>query len=245
MIRSFLLILTLFTLNINLLASSEDEFWKAINSGDYQKCASIGEELAQSKIDYLYLTAVSNHMIYDYLTFSGMSEYYKQTVHGDYSSLSKLLSLHYQENNFNSNNLLGIIKNSLTEIQLKEAEWYFKKSLQLEANNSIANNYLSMIENIKGNYDQAIKHSKKSIKLNPNYPEPYNNLTFSYYKQGMEQMAIDNLVICMQNCPKNNSSTYINYIQLACEEVVVMNGNLMFGAPRFKEPKVREELIKT
>jgi len=230
-------------LALNTFASSEKDFWESYKKTDFKTASMIGEKLGESNIDYLFLSSVCNHNNYDYNLYYQKSDYYHHIKNGDYSTLEKLLKENYDEKNYSINNLMGIIKNLIPEINLNSAQSYFNKSGELKSNNPIAHNYLSMIYIQNGEIDKGIELAQMAIKEDNTYPEPYNNLTFGYYKKGENKKATDNLIECMKKCPKNTNSTFINFIQLSCKEVVLLVNNTMIGVLGFEKDTDREYLF--
>lgn len=225
------------------LTYGQETFWKLLLSEKYSEASIEAEKLAQKQSDYLYLAAVCSHLNYDYNRYYQLSEYYMNQVQGNLVSLKKTIETNYDNSNYVSNNFTGIIKQLNPSIQLNTAQSYFSHSLELESTNPIAHNYLAMISIQNEDYDQGIYHSKKAIEFDKTYPEAYNNLAFGLFKTGDTKSAVEFLLLCLKNCPKNTYSTYTNYIQLACEEVVIMVDNSMFGAPGFTKSEDRERLI--
>jgi tetratricopeptide (TPR) repeat protein len=230
-------------LALNAFASSEKNFWESYKKADFKTASVIGEKLGESNIDYLFLSSVCNHNNYDYDLYYQKSDYYHHVKNGNYSTLEKLLKENYDEHDYSINNLMGIIKNLIPAINLDPAESYFNKSLGLKSNNPIAHNYLSMIYIQNGEIDKGIELAQIAIKEENTYPEPYNNLTFGYYKKGENKKATDNLIECMKMCPKNTNSTFINFIQLSCKDVVLLVNNTMIGVPGFEKDSDREHLF--
>jgi Flp pilus assembly protein TadD len=230
-------------LALNAFAGSEKDFWESYKKADFETASIIGEKLGESNIDYLFLSSVCNHNKYDYDLYYQKSDYYHHVKNGNYSSLEKLLKENYIENDYSINNLMGIIKNLIPELKLNSAQSYFNKSVDLKSDNPIAHNYLSMIYIQNGEIDKGIELAKTAIKEDNTYPEPYNNLTFGYYKKGENKKATENLIECMKMCPKNTNSTYINFIQLSCKEVVLLVNNTIIGVPGFEFDSDREHLF--
>ncbi|MBD0404067.1 tetratricopeptide repeat protein [Flammeovirga sp. EKP202] len=239
-----LLLISFLVISTNIFANSEKKFWKLFKSSKLDKASVVAEKIGKSNIDYLYLSAICNHLNYDYSLFYQKSDYFHHMKNGNYETLEKLLKDNYAENDYTLNNLLGIIKNSISSINLQSAQSYFEKSIALESNNPIAHNYLSMIYIQNGDIEKGIAAAQTAIKQNSNYPEPYNNLAFAYYQKGENKMAIDQLIECMKMCPKNTNSTYMSFIQLSCEEVVLLVNNIMGGVPGFTNDADREYLLQ-
>lgn len=170
-------------LALNAFASSEKDFWESYKKTDFKTASMIGEKLGESNIDYLFLSSVCNHNGYDYGLYYQKSDYYHHVKNGNYSTLEKLLKENYDEQDYSINNLMGIIKKLIPAISLNSAESYFNKSLDLKSYNPIAHNYLSMIYIQNGEIDKGIELAQIAIKEDSTYPEPYNNLTFGYYKK--------------------------------------------------------------
>lgn len=222
----------------------QEKFWQLLLSEQYEAVSIEAEKLAEEQFEYLYLAAVCSHLNYDYDRYHQFSNYYLNEIRGNLANLKIVVDDYYDASNYVSNNLIGIIKQLNPSIELNAAASYFERSLELHSTNPIAHNYLAMMSIQEGAYDKGIVHAKKAIEYDKEYPEPYNNLAFGLYQQGETESAIVNLILCLKNCPKNTYSTYINYINLACEEVVIMVDNSMFGAPGFTNPEYRERLIK-
>lgn len=238
-----LLFIGLLVLSLNTFANSENEFWENYKKTDFKSASLIGEKLSKTNIDYLFLSAVCNHNNYDYDSFYQKSDYYHHIKSGDYSSLENLLNNKYEEEDYSINNLLGIIKNLIPSLNLNSAQSYFELSVKLKSENPIAHNYLSMIHIKNGEIDKGIELAQMAIKEDNTYPEAYNNLTFGYYKKGESKKATDNLIECMKMCSKNTNSTFINFIQLSCKEVVLLVNNAMIGVPGFENDSDRDHLI--
>ncbi len=241
-------ILTLFLaftiLTINSFAVSENEFWSNYSNRNFKKASEIGESLGESNLDYLYLSAICNQNLYDYGLFHQKSDYYHYMMKGNYSSLKELLEKNYSPDNYVLNNLLGMVKVFVPDIGLESSDSYFYKSLKLQSENSVAHNYLSMSLIQNGEIEKGIEFAKLAIKENPTYPEAYNNLTFGYYYKNETEKAINTLIDCMRICPVNTNSTYINFIQLACKEVLLLVNNTMIGVPGYSDDAVRAKLLK-
>lgn len=230
-------------LSFNAFASSENVFWESYKKTDFKTASLIAEKLGERNIDYLFLSAVCNHNSYDYDLYYQKSNYYHQIKNGNYSTLEKLLKENYDEKDYSINNLMGIIKNLIPSINLNSAQYYFEQSIALKSENPIAHNYLSKIYIQDGKIDKGIEFAQIAIKEDNTYPEPYNNLTFGYYKKRENKKAIDNLIECMKMCPQNTNSTFINFIQLSCKEVVLLVNNTMVGVPGFEKESDREHLF--
>ena len=239
--RSFSLILVLLT--INAFSNTENEFWAAYKKGDNVTAALIGEKLGETNLDYLYLSAICNHNNYDYDAYYEKSDYYHEQKQNDYASLETLLAKNFDQKDPALNNLMGMIKHLIPGIRLNSAQSYFETSITLKSNNPIAHNYLSMIFLKNNEFDKAIEMAQLAIKEDNTYPEPYNNLAFSYYKQGDKAKATAKLLECMKMCPKNTSSTYINFIQLSCKEIVLLVHGQMMGVPGFNDDAARDHVI--
>lgn len=240
--RRITLFLALTILTINSFAN-EREFWNNYSNRNFKKASEIGESLGESNLDYLFLSAICNQNLYDYGLYHQKSDYYHYMMKGNYSSLKELLEKNYKPDNYVLNNLLGMVKVFVPDIGLESSDSYFYKSLKLKSENSVAHNYLSMSLIQKGEIEKGIEFAKLAIKENPTYPEAYNNLTFGYYYKKETEKAIDILIDCMKNCPVNTNSTYINFIQLACKEVLLLLNNTMIGVPGYADDAVRTKLL--
>ncbi|WP_421876307.1 tetratricopeptide repeat protein [Marinoscillum sp.] len=226
------------------LSNGQDTFWKLLSKEEYAEASKEAENLANEEFDYLYLAAICSHLNYDYNRYYQFSDYYLSQVQGESKRLTEILKSNYDESSYIINNYVGVVKQLNPSVELNSPEYYFTRSLDLKKTNPIAHNYMSMISIQNGQFNKGIEHAKKSISFDTAYPEPYNNLAFGLYKTGDKEGAVDYLLECLKKCPKNTNSTYMNYIQLACEEVVLMVDNSMFGAPGFTKNEDREELIE-
>ena len=235
-----IIILGFLILSLNAFANNEKDFWVSYKQNDLKSASLIGEKLGDTNVDYLFLSAICNHNEYDYDLYHQKADYYHSVKNGNYITLQKIFDEHFEEGDYSINNLMGIIKTLIPSIDLNSAQSYFEKSVLLKSNNPIAHNYLSMIYIQNGELDKGIELAKLAIKEDHTYPEPYNNLTFGYYKKGDNKKAIDNLIECMKMCPKNTNSTYINFIQLSCKEVVLLVNNTMVGVPGFEKDLDRD-----
>lgn len=68
--------------------------------------------------------------------------------------------------------LLGTVKKFLPMIELSPASVYFKKSIEINSNNPIAYNELSMIYGSDGDYSNSIICAEKAINISPKFPDP-------------------------------------------------------------------------
>ncbi len=233
----------LLTLSIHCFGIEEKDFWKSYSQQDFKKACETGELLGKQNVDYLFLSAICNHNMYDYDNYHQKSNYYHSVKNSDYSTLKQLLDKHYSETDFSINNLFGITKSLIPAIDIKPAQNYFEKSLSVKSQNPVAHNYLSMTYIQNGDIDKGIEFAQLAVNENKTYPEPYNNLAFGYFKKDNTSKATDILIECMKNCPKNTRSTFINYIQLSCKEVVLLVNNTMIGVPGFTKDSDREKMI--
>ncbi len=238
-----LLIFIGFNIIATITFASVSNFWDSYKSEDYKKASELGIVLSEGNFDYLFLSAICDHNIYDYQSFHEKSDYYKYVSNGNYSSLKDLLIGVYDSGSYVINNLIGMVKVFLPEIQLDDAQNYFFRSLEINARNPVALNYLSMISIQQGQVAEGLSFAKQSIEENPAYPEPYNNLAFGCFQENELQEAIDILIECMKMCPLNTNSTYVNFIQLACEEVVLLVGDELIGVPGYKKDVDRTKLF--
>ncbi|MEQ9286908.1 MAG: tetratricopeptide repeat protein [Cyclobacteriaceae bacterium] len=225
-------------------SNGQDKFWKLLSKEEYAEASKEAENLANEEFDYLYLAAVCSHLNYDYDQYYQFSDYYLSQAQGESKGLTEILKSNYDESSYVINNYVGVVKQLNPSVELNSPDYYFTRSLDLKKTNPIAHNYMSMISIQNGQFKKGIEHAKKSISFDATYPEPYNNLAFGLFKTGDKEGAVDCLLQCLKKCPKNTNSTYMNYIQLACEEVVLMVDNLMFGAPGFTKNEDREVLIE-
>lgn len=222
----------------------QDKFWKLLSKEEYAKASEQAENLSNEDFDYLYLAAICSHLNFDYQRYYQLSDYYLNQVQGDSKGLTNILKSNYDKSSYVINNYVGVVTQLNPAVKLNSPDYYFTRSLDLEKTNPIAHNYLSLIAIQNGQFTKGIEHAKQSINFDSAYPEPYNNLAFALFKTGDKEGAVDYLLECLKNCPKNTNSTYINFIQLACEEVMIMVDNLFYGAPGFKKKEDREELIE-
>ncbi len=224
--------------------AAEGKFWAAVSQNDFKSAGELGASVAEYVPDYLYLAAVSNHLAYEYEMYYRMREVYFQFRGKELFELELLLQKKYDETNPYVNNLYGVIQYNLKDLNLRSPEHYFNQTLKLDPSNSVANNYLSLIEVNNRNYDKAIKLSQESIKSDSTYPEPYNNLAYCLDQKGQQKEALELLVTCMRKCPKNTVSTYMNFIGLACESQVVQYGDVMYEAPGFKNAEFLKSTLE-
>jgi len=86
---------------------------------------------------------------------------------------------------FNKGDFLGIIG------FYEEAEYEFKKALEIYPSFSQAHNNLGMIYFIKGRYDEAMQEFKEAIRINPRFSQAYYNLGRIYERRGEKRKAMD------------------------------------------------------
>ncbi|MFH0997704.1 MAG: tetratricopeptide repeat protein [Pseudomonadota bacterium] len=81
----------------------------------------------------------------------------------------------------------------LTSFQIRHWEnniTLFEHALKATSENFVAHNNLGISLAEKGNFDEAIVHYHKAIRIFPSFCDPYFNLGFTSYKQGEIQEAI-------------------------------------------------------
>ena len=61
---------------------------------------------------------------------------------------------------------------------LKSAEYYLDKSIELLKKNPFAYHYLAMIYNQQDKIEKSLEFSEKAIGYKPDFPEPY--VTYAY-----------------------------------------------------------------
>ena len=86
-------------------------------------------------------------------------------------------------------NILGAIYSMLLEPE--QAEYYYKKSIEINPNYDGAYSNLATCYRGKGNFELAIEFFNKALKINPNNSEAYNNLGLVYKDLGNSDKAIE------------------------------------------------------
>ncbi|WP_419420138.1 tetratricopeptide repeat protein [Legionella sp. D16C41] len=84
---------------------------------------------------------------------------------------------------------------------LIQAVTYFKKALQLDANNPILYNNLANTYKKNHQFDEAICNYQKAITLEPTYAQAHNNLASTYAVLGQHQQALAHYHHALKNAP--------------------------------------------
>ena len=99
----------------------------------------------------------------------------------------------------------------------EKAKNLFLKSIKEDKNNYLSYFYLGYYEqDLKGNMEKAVEYYKQSIKINPEYPMSYNNLSDSYRLIGNDNEAnkiIEQLISLFPDFPETYYQAGIKYMQ--------------------------------
>jgi len=77
--------------------------------------------------------------------------------------------------------------------KLKEAEEYFKKSIEIDSSDHALAYNVGEILFVAGKTDDAIKYYQLAIRINPDWPKSYAQLGYAYLNKGDTKAAIENL----------------------------------------------------
>ncbi len=240
-------ILMLLVYSISFSNKKEEEnFWNNYMQGNYKTAAEIAKKLGKENNSYYMISSVCYHFINDYLSMHLTKNAF------DLNNTQKLyMMLKSKEEKYKTNYqiylLLGTVKKFLPMIELRPSSVYFKKSIDINSNNPVAYNELSMIYASEGDYSNSIICAEKAINISPNFPEPYNNLAYAYYKLGNKSKAIDILIECMNKCDLLPNNTFQSLINLGCVSginTIAPNGEvLIVEVPVIKDEEVYKRLI--
>ena len=250
-----IIILTLFTfLFINpkylyaISQEGEELFWHFILSGDYKKAAEVGIKIGNEIPEYYFLSSICYHNIFKYSNYYFLKKKYLQLAESN-SYLKKILEEKEIQNktNFQIYLVLGMTKQFLPEINLKEARSYFNKSISINENNPYAFNYLSLINLREENLSNTIQYAEKAIKLKSDFPEPYGNLAVAYAKNGDFDKSMHILLDCFNKCPivpKNHFESLVNLVSKS-EIRDVSSIGYLGPVPVIKDADTRKTIINS
>lgn len=224
----------------------EEKFWSNYIQGNYKTAAEIAKKLGKENNSYYMISSACYHLINEYpsmhLTKNSFDLNNTQNLYILLKNKEKMYKTNYQ-----IYLLLGTVKKFLPMIELSPAAVYFKKSIEINSNNPVAYNELSMIYVSEGDYSNSIICAEKAINISPNFPEPYNNLAYAYYKLGNKSKAIDILIECMNKCDFLPDNTFRSLVNLVCTSginTIAPNGEvLLVEVPVIKDENVYKRLI--
>lgn len=236
----FLVIFLLLILCLPAFAKPEDEFWSAVQKGDYSSAAKSAREIGATTPEYYLLAAIC------YQNESQYSEcaIYKNKFQrrGNPASLKEILSNQESSSQGNPQVLLleGMATLLFPEMQLGEARDFLEKAGAKLKDNPYYYNYLALNKINNRNYSNAVqKYLQKAIGLKKNFPEPYTNLAVVLAQNKETEKAIAVLLDCLANCPEAPANTYESIINLTSSPVVLtikpFGQAIVISAPGLKE----------
>jgi tetratricopeptide (TPR) repeat protein len=171
-----------------------------------------------------YLVQVSNDSIKSSLHFIlGILDIKKEYFLSAYSNFTKS----YELNPKNYYSTISLATMSQGKNDLKNAEFYYRRALEMNPNLNNVWNQLAFICQQTGNNSEAVKIFSKIIKNEPDAAIPYNNRGYSNLKIGHTAEALKDVNKSIKLFPEN-SYAYRNrsliYIELkelkkACQDI--------------------------
>ncbi len=225
MIKRFLLFviiifILLLAISLPVLAAGEDDFWRSIADGDYNKAGEIAEEIGNTSPEYYSLAAIC------YLIQSNYSEYriYKDRFER-YGNQEKLLELSQSWETVNEEEprallIEGITLTLFTGVKPDEVQRILKKAEPSLSNDPYFLNYFALTYINKQNYSLLVqKYLERAIKLKKDFPEAYINLAAVLTENQQNDKAITILLNCFKNCPEVPVEAYESLIKLTTTPV--------------------------
>ena len=109
------------------------------------------------------------------------------------------------------NDALKLAVKSHTEGKLQQAEYLYRKILEINPNNANALHLFGVIAHQMGRHEESIKYIKKAIKLNPNAAFYYGNLAMAYDSLGKEEESASNFIRALEIDPKYDKAYLAHY----------------------------------
>ncbi len=166
------------------------------NNRDFENASALFKKLIESGVDYDYvyrLTVSSLAQTKDYETAAVFNSTFESKHKAKFTS-----------DDFSNS---GLIKSRLGNH--KEALIDYKKSLEMDSNNTYSLNNRGYTYILIGEYEKAILDFDKAIKLEPNFAYAYNNRGLAKIKLGNIEGGLKDIEKSM-SLDANNSYAYMN-----------------------------------
>lgn len=241
-IKNIILIVTILTSTTLFSTDYDNTFWKYISEGKYSLAAERASIIGKENPQYHLLSTMaylpSNNtekMDEQYYLFMEKANEYPPSL------IEKEFKIILDDYNKNSNILayIGIFTWTYRNLFSINGEELLYKSLSINSNDFLSNNYVSMLEYNNNNWNKALEHALKSINNSKNYSEPYVNASNAYLKLNKEKEAIDILIKCFKECSDPHDNAYFNLFNFLGESgsgiVQDFNKTLMAPTLRFED----------
>lgn len=219
----FYLIIGLLTISGPVLAESrEEDFWLAVQKGEYSQAAEIAVELGAGQPEYFYLAGVCYQNCFRYEDFHLFTEKYRKS--GNSEKLELLLK-EQAKNKVDDPGVqlfLGMVAVLNPDLGLGNPDPFLKRAKKQLKDNAYLYNYLGLNEMNQNKYSGSVKADiETAIKLKRDFPEAYNNLAVIYYRNQKPEKAVEVLLDCLVNCPVNPENTFANLVNLTSKTVIL------------------------
>jgi tetratricopeptide (TPR) repeat protein len=190
----------------------DNQFWNYIAHGKFLDAAKRGDTIGSTNPHYHLLSSFSYMMLNDN---SGSDEQYNLFIEKGSDYPPEDFEKEFEE-------ILDDYKNSYVYAYIGAFIWQFRNifningeellydALELDRNNYIANNYVSMFEYNNGNIEKSLNYALLSIDNSENYSEPYVNAANSYESMGNKDEAIEILFRALEECREPHYNAYLS-----------------------------------
>lgn len=219
MLKQWLLIIMLsfiFVVSGFVWAASENDFWLAIQKGDYLTAGNLAREIGTTTPEYYSLAAVcyQNQAKYDEFQIY-QNKFYRL---GSPAKAKEILASQLSMDAADGQILLFEENTTIIfpEIRLGDPQILLQKAKATLKDNPFLYNYLGLNEMINNhNYSKEVEqYFQKAISFKKDFPEAYNNLAVLLTQNNENEKAIAVLLESLNNCPDVPADTYDQLISL-------------------------------